>query len=74
MRISEVAHVSTMELICVRPVAHLLKEGCCHWVSIPVSERAQLLWPATQVACHRGPWGLLVGHSDSAFTLSDQLR
>lgn len=71
MRIPEVARVGTMEHICVHSAAHLLEEVCCHCVSIPVSERTQLLWPAIQVACHRGPWGLLVGHSDSPLTLSD---
>lgn len=42
MRISEVAHVDTMEHSCVHPAAHLLKEMCCHRVALPVSGRVTI--------------------------------
>ena len=36
------AHVDTMEHICVHPAAHLLKEMRCHRVSLPVSGRVTI--------------------------------
>jgi len=70
MEISQVAHVDAMEHICAHPAAHLLKGMCFRWVSFCVSQRVTVrkhkaLWLAIEVACHRGPWCPLVGHSDT---------